>query len=65
MIITIKEARISSGLTQYQLAILVGVSKTTISNWERGKSCISAISFIKFCRITGVPVNDIFTPKVH
>ena len=31
----LKEARINSGLTQEQVAEVLGVSRQTISNWEK------------------------------
>ena len=34
----LQEARHARGLTQEAAAGLVGVSRQTISNWERGKS---------------------------
>lgn len=37
MIITQKAARINAGLTQGQVAKLMGVQTCTICNWENGK----------------------------
>lgn len=38
MPITLKAARVNKGLTQAQAASLIGVTKDTISNWERNKN---------------------------
>lgn len=38
MKITLKAARVNAGLTQKEAAIAIGVTKDTISNWERRKS---------------------------
>lgn len=38
MEITLKSARINKGYTQRQAAALIGVSKNTLGNYERGKT---------------------------
>lgn len=38
MAITLRAARINAGYTQMEAANKIGVSKESISNWERGKS---------------------------
>ncbi len=38
MAITLKAARVNAGLTQESAAEKMGISKDTISNWERGKT---------------------------
>ncbi len=38
MAITLKAARVNAGYTQMEAANRIGVSKESISNWERGKS---------------------------
>ena len=43
----LQEARKASGLTQEAAAGLVGVSRQTISNWERGKSLPDVLSVIR------------------
>ena len=36
--ISMAAARVNAGLTQKQLAVICGVSETTVINWESGKS---------------------------
>lgn len=43
----LQEARKARGLTQEAAAELVGVSRQTISNWERGKSLPDVLSVIR------------------
>lgn len=43
----LQEARHARGLTQEAAAELVGVSRQTISNWERGKSLPDVLSVIR------------------
>ena len=38
MVISLRAARINKGLTQYEVAKLTGVSISTISNYETGKT---------------------------
>lgn len=36
IVVNIKELRLKKGLTQFQVAVMVGVSITTYIGWERG-----------------------------
>lgn len=62
MQISIKGARVESSLTQAQTASEMGVTKETISNWERGVTSPTAPQLMKLCEIYGVKVTDIFLP---
>lgn len=50
----IKQLRIDRGLTQKDVYEKMGVSQSTFSSWELGKSEPSALAFLKLCRIYGV-----------
>ncbi len=50
----IKQLRIDRGLTQKEVYEKMGVSQSTFSSWELGKSEPSALAFLKLCRIYGV-----------
>lgn len=56
----IKEARISAGMTQEQLAKAVGVAKSTITSYEKGNREISAGMIQKIAQATGSSVEFIF-----
>lgn len=45
MKITLKAARINQGLTQTQAGNKIGVSKDTLSKWERGE-CVPNLKYI-------------------
>ena len=60
--ITIEAARVNSGLTQAELAEKMGVSRTTVINWERGKSEMKTAYLYMFCGITGFSEDDILLP---
>ncbi|WP_075553250.1 helix-turn-helix domain-containing protein [Candidatus Paracaedibacter symbiosus] len=46
--------RKSQKLTQEQLAILAGVSKPTLNNFEQGKTTITLENAIKILRVLGL-----------
>lgn len=53
----IKAAREAKGLTQKQLAAMVGVSTATASLWEEGRRGISAFHALMVSRLLGVEVS--------
>lgn len=53
----LKEARLKKGLTQEELAKLVGKSKNVISNWERGDNKPDADTLFLLCDILNVDAN--------
>lgn len=56
----IRNARKSLGLTQRQLAEQLGVSNTSISNWEKGLSRPDADMIQKLCDILRLQPNDFY-----
>ena len=64
MAITLKAARVNVGLTQKKAAMLLGVSKETISNWERGLYFPDVKNIRRLEKTYGVSYNDLtFLPK--
>lgn len=59
MAITLKAARVNKELNQTKAGELIGVSKETISNWERGISYPKASLIPKIEEVYGVGYNDI------
>ena len=57
----LKAARAAKDFSQQALADLVGVSRQTISQIERGDYSPSVTLALKLARICGVTVEDIFT----
>jgi transcriptional regulator with XRE-family HTH domain len=56
----IADLREPQGLTQAQLAVLVGVTTNTIQNWESGKSGVDQIErFLKLCEVLGCNLQDL------
>ena len=57
----LKKQRLKSGLTQSQVAEMLGYSNSQfVSNWERGK-CLPAVSSLKeLSSIFGIPFKELF-----
>ena len=56
----LKEIRTERGLTQAQLAELVGVTRKTVNTVENGVFSPSALLAIKLARELNVPVEQLF-----
>ena len=54
----IKSRRKNIGLTQKQLAELVGVSQDAISQYENGNREPGFFIFIKLCKVLGMQISD-------
>lgn len=59
MAITLKAARINKNLNQNEAAICIGVSKDTISKWERGLSYPSSKYIPKIEKAYNVDYKDL------
>lgn len=49
-------------LTQKELARLLGVGNSAISNWETGVNSIDIDTLVKACEVMGVTINDMYEP---
>ena len=54
----IRSRRKNIGLTQKQLAELIGVTDVTISRWESGQREPIWSDFVKLCEVLGMNIND-------
>lgn len=63
MKISIKGARVEKNMTQSQVGKEMGVTKDTISNWERGKTAPTGKQLLKLCELYNVSPSDIFLPE--
>ena len=57
---TLKEYREKLGINQQEMGALVGVSRQTVSQIERGGYAPSVALALKLAKICGVTVEDIF-----
>lgn len=58
--ITLEAARVNAGYTQEQAASNLGVSRSTIINWENGKTIPGIPSMHKMSQLYGIPLDCIF-----
>lgn len=56
----VREAREARGLTQEQIAYMVGVTRNTIHNIERGVSIPSVLIALRLAKTLQVSVSSIF-----
>lgn len=57
--LTLRSARMNSGMHQSDVARELGVNITTVSSWETGKTRPSLENFRKMCRLYGCPEDMI------
>lgn len=62
--ITLEACRVNAKLKQQELADKIGVSRTTICNWEKGKTSPTSVQLQKISKITGIPMDYIFLPAI-
>lgn len=63
--VTLPVARKIANLTQKGLANAVGVSESTVINWEKGRSEPTVTQAQQISKVTGIPLDSIiFLPKV-
>ena len=63
MKITLEACRVNTGLTQKELADKLGVSMSTVSNWERGITEPSLSQLRIISELSTVPIGSIFVPS--
>lgn len=62
--ISLKAARVNTGLSQKEAAALLEISNKTLSNWENGETFPSAEKIERLCALYKVSYDDIiFLPK--
>ncbi|PSB04763.1 helix-turn-helix transcriptional regulator [Merismopedia glauca] len=64
----IAQLREKVGLTQLELSRIVGVTETTVQNWESGRSGVDQIErIIRFCKALNCQVEDLieYVPQEH
>lgn len=59
MAINLKAARVNAGLTQVEAAKKLGISKSTIANYEAYKTIVNIEMSKKIASVYGMSVNDI------
>ena len=63
MKITLEAARVNARFTQKEAADILGISNSTLCNWENGKSFPDAVQIAKICELYDVSYDNlIFLP---
>lgn len=57
--VTLKAARINAGYTQKEAAVLLGISVSTLKNWESGKTSPTQPNLEKISAVYELPYNCI------
>ena len=55
----ITKYRKRAGMTQQELADVLGITKTSISNYEQNKTLIDLNSLYDFCNLLNIDINNI------
>lgn len=63
--ITLKAARINAGLTQYQAAKAIGVSRESIQNYEEGRCKPKYDTYLKMLEVYQVPQELLSFTQVY
>ena len=63
MKMTLKEARLKRDLKQSELAQIMGVTTSTVCQWETGVNGMSVHTFYKLCEVLRVNRDDIILSK--
>lgn len=57
----LRQARITSNMTQREVADILGMTYQAISNYERGKTKVESDILVKLCKIYNISVPDILS----
>lgn len=59
MKITLAAARVNAGLTQTQAGKAIGLSASTLANYENGISYPDVLRALSLCELYGIDINNI------
>ena len=60
--ISLEAVRVNAKMTQKEWASKLGVSSSTVVNWEKGNTEPSLSQLREMSRLSGVPMDFIFVP---
>jgi len=59
IILTAKAARVNAGYDQKEVAIKLGITKQTLSSYERGETIPDVLMGKEMAKLYGVPIDNI------
>ena len=62
--ISLEAVRVNAKMTQKEWASRLGVSNSTVVNWEKGNTEPSLSQLREMSRLSGVPMDFIFVPDI-
>lgn len=60
--ISLEAVRVNAKMTQKEWTEMLGVSNTTVVNWEKGKTEPSLSQLKTMSKLSGIPMDFIFVP---
>lgn len=60
--IRIAACRVNTGMNQNEFAKVMGVCKSTVINWENGRTEPTMTQLRKISEVSGIPMDFIFVP---
>ena len=60
--ISLEAVRVNAKMTQKEWASKLGVSNSTVVNWEKGKTEPTLSQLRKMSELSGIPMDFIFVP---
>ena len=60
--ISLEAVRVNAKMTQKEWAKVLGVTNTTVINWEKGNTEPSLSQLRKMSELSGIPMDFIFVP---
>lgn len=60
--ISLAAARVNAEMTQQEAAEAIGVDKSTIVSWEKGRTAPNAVMLNKLLDVYQIPIANIFLP---
>lgn len=58
--ISLAAARVNAGLRQKEVAKIIGITPTTLGNWEKGATCPDMGNAQRLAELYGLKTDDIF-----
>ena len=60
--IKLAACRVNTGMNQAEFAEELGIDRSTVANWETGKTEPSATQLRRISELSGIPIDFIFVP---
>ena len=62
--VTLEAARVNAGLSVEMASSKIGISKSTLARYEKGKTSPTMYTLLRMCKVYNVPLGSISLPCV-